>query len=106
MMGLIVFTTLALRIHQPWMYAFAVLFSLATWVNVIYIGTHSAADVIVGWTGGLLVVLAYLTLEHCASPYFREGGRLDARCAWRHLRMLLYSSWGGFRADCLDARLT
>lgn len=82
MMSVIVFTTFALRIHQPWMYAFAMLFALATWVNVIYIGTHTAADVIVGWTGGLLVVLAYLALEHYSSPYFREGQRLDARyCA-------------------------
>ncbi|KNC81458.1 hypothetical protein SARC_06227 [Sphaeroforma arctica JP610] len=64
MISLLVLLFCAYKIRDPWIWVFLVLFEGITFVNVVYIGTHSFADVLVGWTGALLVFLAYLGVEH------------------------------------------
>eukprot|EP01134_Creolimax_fragrantissima_P000103 CFRG0103T1 len=63
MISLLVLLFCAYKIREPWIWLFLILFELTTFVNVVYIGTHSFADVLVGWTGAILVFVLYLGVE-------------------------------------------
>lgn len=70
MMSAIVLLFLCLKIKEPWVIAFAVLFESLVFVNVIFLGTHTVLDVIVGWTAAALMVALFMLLERRLHPYF------------------------------------
>jgi membrane-associated phospholipid phosphatase len=69
---------------RRWLSALSAMTALGVGMSTVYLGTHWLSDVLLGWTAGLLILLA---LPWCEPLIARaEGWILDLRDRWRARR--------------------
>lgn len=72
MVSLCVLSFLVKELQTPIMFWLTVFVEILTFLNVTYIGTHTYADVIVGWTGALLCLAVFVWMEDQVFPVLKK----------------------------------
>eukprot|EP01135_Chromosphaera_perkinsii_P005256 Nk52_evm6s328 gene=Nk52_evmTU6s328 len=78
MVSLLALSFIIVKFRKPWVLLFTIVYSGVLFVNVQYIGTHTYADVIVGWTFALLWLVLYLLIEKLVHKHYLSRGEVPS----------------------------